>query len=76
MNEDVGLLPMGMWTRLRRWWERYGAEAGCARLIYRWEKYNPENIEKIERWIENDEIPDDEDLQTLCKVYRDLRLPE
>lgn len=70
---------MGLFNILRNarnLWRQYCLEASCSSAINIWEDERPEYIGKIRRWVEEDQIPNDNDLQTLCRVYQERLRPK
>jgi len=65
----------GVFSSLYRWWDRYGLEEACEDVLDEWEQERPEYIAKIRRWIDSGQIPQDDDLQTLCRVYQERLRP-
>lgn len=68
-GETVGMLS----TLGRIWdhWDQYHLEVTCHSALNIWQRERPEYIDKIRRWIRDDQIPEDNDLQTLCRIYRE-----
>jgi len=60
----------GFFASPYRWWKRYVLEAACDSVLNEWEREKPDYVDKVRGWIETDKIPDDSDLRTLCRVYR------
>jgi hypothetical protein len=50
-------------------------ETACDGAINTWLREKPEYIDKVRNWIKTDTIPDDRDLQTLCKIYQEKVRP-
>jgi hypothetical protein len=73
-GELVGLV--NIFRNARDLWRQYCLEVSCSSAINIWEDEHPEYIDKIRRWIKEDRIPDDNDLQTLCRVYEERVRPE
>ena len=69
---------MGLFNAFRAFhnrWEQYCLEAACDTMLTVWAREKPEYIDNIQRWIERDKVPEDNDLQTLCKIYQERIRP-
>lgn len=67
-GELMGLL--GAYRSIRNWWQRFGLEDACEASLDEWEQSRPDYMAKIQGWVKSGNIPDDEYLTTLCKVYQ------
>ena len=66
---------MGIFRSIGRRFDQYCLEAACETAINIWQREKPEYIDKIRRWIDSDQIPEDNDLMTLCRVYQERLRP-
>lgn len=66
---------VNLFGNIKRWLDQYYLEASCHSALNIWQDEHPEYIDKIKRWIESDSIPEDNDLQTVCRVYKERLKP-
>ena len=66
---SVGLV--NIFSGIRGRWKQYCLEAACDTALNVWQEEHPEYVDKVRRWIETDTIPEDNDLETLCRVYEE-----
>jgi hypothetical protein len=68
-SDQMGVF--GFFTRPYRWWKDYVLAAACDSLLNEWQREKPEYVDKVRRWIDTAQIPNDHDLQMLCRVYEE-----
>lgn len=66
---------VNMLGAIYRWWDQRVVEAACDTMLSRWHRERPEYIDKIQRWIDSEQIPEDYELKTLCQVYQERIKP-
>lgn len=69
--QGESMVLLDIFRSIYRQWKTYVLEAACDSALNEWELEKPEYVGRVRNWVETDSIPDDHDLQALCRVYQE-----